>query len=553
MTANGTEGEMKPLAAAQQRELVMPAPERTRIFFPCNREDALLLLAGLCFSVGFPDEGVQLAIKSGQVAFIEDGLRRTEATLLEAGRSERYPVLVEVAPDLNLSARHIVSFADIVSLVFRSQEEADAFRFRPVDEFDPESLVWQVEPKCFGLEGPARFELVEQRDAEAIRIGHLVDRIVAGINCMVALAEVHPACLPAVGRFLSSPASASEFNIAGAVAALMPSADTDSSPVASAVVQAFAQADDASPRKLIDALARRFTESGADDGRLTAEVEEKWVQVARDVAASRTTLNGDLLSDEKSVLLRAALLALQADGPDTLRTFLSAKKPAGVKVSSAAAFLVGLKQGLINGSWRQKGQHAKQLSSIARALLDSFSQVGGEGVAQVISVTSADTDRSIRFSLSMAGCQLIEWEEERAPDPVDSAWRADFERLGYQVVGKGDAEHSWLVAFPGDQRIEVVHCSAGGTRFPMLRFRLASDRKPRRAKEVATNFERGGRLWYPRVDENKQRLLCCELPALPDMADLGLLGDALREAVDLCCLPATPARPRKKPARLPAD
>ncbi|MNY67433.1 hypothetical protein D3C86_2050200 [compost metagenome] len=87
----------------------------------------------------------------------------------------------------------------------------------------------------------------------------------------------------------------------------------------------------------------------------------------------------------------------------------------------------------------------------------------------------------------------------------------------------------------------------------MLRFRLASDRKPRRAKEVATNFERGGRLWYPRVDENKQRLLCCELPALPDMTDLGLLGDALREAVDLCCLPATPARPRKKPARLPAD
>lgn len=553
MTANGTEAEMKPLAAAQQRELEMSALGRARLFFPCNREDALVLLGGLCISDGFPDEGVRLALESGRVALVEAGLRTTEAAVLETGRSERFPVLLELDPALDPNSRHIVGYENIVRLVFRSQDEADAFRFRPVDEFDPESLAWQVEPACFGLEGPARFELVERREVGALRVGHLVDRIIDGIHCMVALTELQPACLPAVGRFLSNPASAGEFNLAGAVAALTGSADADSLPMASAVVHAFSQARDASPRELIDALAHGFAASGAADDRRGREVEERWVRVARDVAASRTTLDGDLLSDDKSVLLRAALLALQADGPDALAAFLAARKPAGVKVSSAAAFLVGLKQGLISAPWRLKGPRARQLSSASRALLESLSRTGGQDVAQVISATSTDTDEFTRFSLSIAEWQLIEWEEERAPDPVELAWREDFERLGYQVLGKGEAEHSWLVAFPGDQRIEVVHCSAGGARFPMLRFRLASDRKPRKAKEVATSFDQGGRLWYPRMDVNEQRWLCCDLPALPEIEQLGLLANALREAVDLCTLPPKPpARPRKKSPPPPA-
>ena len=67
MTANCTEGEMMRLAAAQQRVLLMADSARTRIFFPCYLEDAMILLAGLCISVGFPDEGVELAIISGEV------------------------------------------------------------------------------------------------------------------------------------------------------------------------------------------------------------------------------------------------------------------------------------------------------------------------------------------------------------------------------------------------------------------------------------------------------------------------------------------------------
>ncbi|MEJ8858645.1 hypothetical protein WKW79_29010 [Variovorax robiniae] len=553
MTANGTEAELKPLSAAQQRELEIPTPERTRRFFPCNREDALILLAGLIISDGFPDEGVRLALQSARVALVEVGLRTTEAALLEAGRSERFPILLELDPGFNPGACHIVGYADIARLVFRSQSEADAFRFRPVDEFDPESVAWQVEPACFGLEGPARFELVERRDPGNLSLGHLVDRIVAGIHCMVELTETQPACLPAVGHFLSNQANATEFNLAGAVAALTAPAEADGAAMASAVVHAFAQASDASARELIDALAHGFTASGSDDDRRGREVEEKWVRIARDVTANRAPLDGDLLSDDKSVLLRAALLALQTDGPTALAAFLTAPKPSGVMVSSAAAFLVGLKQGLINAPWRLKGPRAQQLSFIARALLESLAQNGGQAAAQVISVSSADSDHSTRFSLSMAGRPLIEWEEEKAPDPVEMAWRTDFVRLGYQVVGKGEVAHSWLIALPDDQRIEVVHCNAGGARFPMLRFRLAADRKPRKVKEVDTNFERGGRLWYPRVDASGQRLLCCDLPALPDIAQLGLLAHALSEAVELCSLPPKPvARPRKKSTKPPA-
>ncbi|MDI3383991.1 hypothetical protein ACFPPF_22060 [Xenophilus aerolatus] len=553
MTQNGTEAEEKPLAAAQQRKLDIPASERTRRFFPCNREDALVLLGGLCISDSFPDEGVRLPVASGHIALVEVGLRTTEVALLEAGRSERFPVLLELNHDIDASARHSIGYADIERLVFRSNDEADAFRLRPVDEFDPECLAWQVESACFGLEGPARFELAERRDADALRAGYLVDRIVAGIHCMVALTELQPACLPAVGRFLSNPASADAFNFAGALAALTGSGEVAGVPLVSAVVHTFAQARDASPRELIDALAQGFAASGAQDDRQRREIEERWVQIARDVAASRMVLDGDRLADDKSVLLRAALLALQADGPSALAAFLAAPKPAGLKVASAAAFLVGLKQGLINASWRLKGPHAPSLSSIAGALLEFLSQSGGEDVAQLHSVSCADTDNATRFSLSMTGCPLIEWEEEKTPDPLELDWRADFKRQGYQVVGKGETEYSWLVTLPGDQRVEVVHCSLGGARFPILRYRLEADRKPRTGKEVAMNFEGGGRLWYPRVDANKQRLLCCDLPTLPPVAELGVIVDALHEAVHLFSLPAKPAaRSRKKSLPPPA-
>src|SRR5690606_34906316 len=56
-------------------------PDAPRTFFPCNREDAPLLLGGCCISHWFADPNVRLAIDASGAALIEEGLRAEEELL----------------------------------------------------------------------------------------------------------------------------------------------------------------------------------------------------------------------------------------------------------------------------------------------------------------------------------------------------------------------------------------------------------------------------------------------------------------------------------------
>ncbi len=111
-----------------------------RLFFPCNREDALLLLGSLCISEFFPIQSIQLPVQTEGLAIISSGLRGSESQLLAAGRSERFPVLVEVKSEVVGRLPRVIGYEDIIGLKFQTQAQADDFRFRPVDEFDTETF-----------------------------------------------------------------------------------------------------------------------------------------------------------------------------------------------------------------------------------------------------------------------------------------------------------------------------------------------------------------------------------------------------------------------------
>lgn len=527
-----------------------PGSEAPRLFFPCNREDGLVLLGSLCISEFFPDAAVRLAVQADGIALVELGLRLCEEELLQAGQPERFPVLVEVRREANREAPRTVEYGHVVRLVFRTQDEADAFRFRPVDEFDTEVFECQADGACFGMEGPARFELRSADSSVAMRTGHVVDRLVAGIHCMLSLGEIQPVCRQAIGRFVAGndveSAGGGEIDLAAACRTLTDAVQDDSSRHLRAIVKAFAEADNPTPRSLIDGISRNFQSLVADDAH-AKEVESRWTEVARDVVRNKIPLNGDRLSDDKSVLLRGALLALVADGPEALSSFLDAERPSGPRVTSTAAFLVGLKQGLTNSSWKFKGRRASQLSAAAGGLLRAFAE-SRAGLERAVSLSRTEDDSTSFMRVSVGGVQLVEWraEKAKAPDALEEAWMADFKRLGYGVVGKGGSGHSWMVAFPDSRVVEVVHCAVGTARFPMLRLNFESGQKLKKAKEIASNFGKGGHLWYPRSDEAGQFFLCCELPSLPDHRDVGLILDALREAIELCLAKAKPVRKGKK-------
>lgn len=530
--------------------------ESPRLFFPCNREDGLVLLGSLCISEFFPDTTVRLAVQAEGIALIELGLRLSEEELLQAGQPERFPVLVEIKCEVNKEVPHIVEYGHVVRLVFRTQDEADAFRFRPVDEFDTEVFECKADSACFGLAGPSRFALRSADTTVAMRTGHAIDRLVAGIHCMLLLGEMQPVCRQAIGQFFAGDdverTNGCEIAMASACRALTNAMPDDSSRHLRAIVNAFAEADNPTPRSLIDGISRNFMSLVADDAS-SKEVEYRWTEVARDVVRNRITLNGDRLSDDKSMLLRGALLAVVADGPEALSSFLDAEMPSGPRVTSIAAFLVGLKLGLTNSSWKFKGRKAYQLSAVSGELLRVLtkSRAGLEGS---VSLSRTEDDNWSFVRMSIGDVQLADWRTERTSghDTIEEAWRADFKQLGYEIVAKGRSEHAWIVAFPGAPLIEVKHCAVGNARFPMLRRYFETGQKLKKTKEIASSFSKGGHLWYPRSEDDGKYFLSCELPSLPDLDSVGLIFGALTEAVDLCLVKEKPVKKRKKASTIPS-
>lgn len=548
---------------AQASDAQQPAAGLTaghRSFFPCNREDALLLLGGLCISHWFPEKTVRLPVDDSGVVVVSHGLRDEEGVLICGAASERFPLLVEIVGDPDATSPRIIRLVDVLRLVFRSRDEADAFRYRPVEEFDPVDLAWSVEPALFGLPGAPRFRLRDPEDSSAVGIGRLADRIVAAVFTLVAVGDRHQASREPILGFIRGSGHDTVPpgpDLQTLLRHLSQGLHQAVPQLVDAVLAAFAGSAGRSPREIIESMGREFSALAKPEDR-TGEVAGRWLDVARDVGRGRIELNGDLLSDEKSILLRAALLGAFAVDAGALLTFLKAEKPAGLRVAATASFLVGLKVGVIGASWDSKRRLEDKLSAATAALLRAWPAVAS-GSPPIVGAVERRGDGENVHVLSVGDVVIAEWKSPRAVevDPIEQAWLEQMARAGYEVVRPGATPRSWQVRMPSAERtVEVLHAEAGTPlrRFPVLRFHFAEGEKLRKGKDIAASFESGGRLWSARQDPTRGWFLSCEVPSLPVGDDMKLVADALEAAVQLCIAPAkAPRKARPKAAAAKAS
>jgi len=519
-----------------------------RLFFPCNREDALILLGGLGVSEFYLGFNVALALQVDGIALLEDGLRLSEEVLLNAGRSENFPVLVEVCSSTMFKAPRFIEHDKIIGLCFRSQSEADDFRLRPVDEFDTETYVCRVDPGLFGMEGAARFTI--RSESDALPVGQVADRLAAGVHCVLSLGNVRAECRNAILSFLSRLSGGEEFESLDFAIAFMASIEPPATSSVlfkrqAAVISAFLNADDISPRGLMETLQSKLVSisQGSDT---SEERDRRWGEVADAVISNRVALTGELLSDDKSILLRGALLALVVDSVESLSVFLDAEKPSGPNVTTLAAFLVGLKQGVTNTSWKYKKDVPQQISFlikfIVRALVKS-----PPAMERLFTRLEEASGTAPMVSIVADGHTLAKWAEERAHvlDEVALAWLEDFESHGFEVVGRGRESHSWVIRLSEEHLVEVVHSQSGDSRFPSFRFYLDTDRPLKKLKDLNAIQSGGAKFWYLGKEEEGGRFLFCDLPSLPDPVGAELISRMLVEALELYLVPKKSPRRKK--------
>lgn len=521
------------------------------LFLPCNREDALLLLGSLCISEFFPDSTVRLALQPEGIALVEQGLRSSEENLINGGQAERFPVLIEVGNHIQHRSPRVVTYGDIRGLVFRTQSDAEDFRFRPVDEFDTETFSCRAEESVFGLLGDARFSIRDVQDQSRLNSGRIADRLAAGVHCLLAVGHARPDCRVVIADFLSRKPKnqlSSEGVDFAAVADIL--LDTQSkisfSKHQRAIVSAFASFDGTSARALIERVANNFlTIPGGENN--SERIESRWVEIAGEVLKSRIALNGDHLADDKSVLLRGALLGLVADKIDSLYSFLDAENPSGPRVTATAAFFVGLKQGILNLSWQEKKANLESLSLLASLLIGGIAN-SPDKLAAMISVSQCETETMATLSISAGSLKLADWNvpQQVPPDDLSQLWIDEFKLFGYEMLGQGRSKYSWRLRLSPGHEVEMKHTECGGHRFPVLRFYIENGRKLRKPKELIELSRCGGMFWYPGEDEEGVAVLSCDLLVLPEDPWRELIVASLEGALDTFLLPAKAQRQSRK-------
>ncbi len=500
-------------------------------FFPCNREDAILLLGGLCIPTGFPGDKLRLAICDGRPARLPDGLREEEAILLNGGNPVCFPVLLELGEETG-NDTGTIRYPDIRKLVFRTQEEANAFIFRPFDEFDPSEMAHDVMPERFGLPGAPRFTLRENgSDAHA----RLADRVAAGIHYVLVLAERFPACMNAAITFLGGgPGNngADTASVRALIAALSNDGQSGDSRAGRIIAASFLKMDLPSPPEMLDCLDEEFAMHESDDPEIHTK-ESRWLHILHEVVANRRMLSKEILGDEGAVLYRGALLATMTDTPEAIGSFLSQDSLAGPRVCCMAAFLTGLKTGVIGMPWRLKKRQTERLAGLLdRLLTPPFSTVletenVRQGDKQYTTVRCGNTPL-----LSLEATTESE-DGELQPDRL-----SDDEQTITSSTGQ------WL-DLDDDFRVEVRMNESAGFAFPTLFWSIPKTRSPIRQTDIRAFHECGGKLWYLRHNENGQ-WLACDLPSPPRPEHLPMLAACLKQAICDCLKPEKKKKPASK-------
>ncbi|WP_145979473.1 hypothetical protein [Ramlibacter tataouinensis] len=503
------------------------------VLLPCNRESALLVLGSLCASDAISAE-TDLPIDQGRIAVVSDGLREEEAQALAAGDPRRFSVLLQFpsgAIEKTSSGTWLIPTCELQRVLFASQKEADDFRYRAVDEVNTESLDYEIKPRLFGLPGGARFSVQRTKPTRATV---LADRIAAGVHYAIRLAEVHSGTRQAAIDFFSDVSGSAKGQDrptfqSSCVSLLSPAAASD---VLHHVLIAFTSGDSAA--EIIKAIASTPSEDRAF---------RRWSEVAQGVLQSRVELSRDQLSDEGSIVLRGALLGLTAETPDAVGKFLESDRPAGPHVSMFAAFLAGLRKGVLNLSWAEK-QQAPQLSRLTTAFL--LKAVEKPADLSFCAAAQADPSENRRVRITVSGIQLAEWSLPELPVATTSPHIAEaLEREGYQVLGMGRMPKSVLLSLSGTS-VELQLPVEDGDGFCTLKVYLDPVRKIRKKSDIVEAFSAGGMLWYPGPLDAEEKFLFCDLVSLPRSPDGPVLASKLKAALDAFL---TPEKQKRSPAK----
>lgn len=532
--------------AAAQQDLI----PGQRVFFPCNREDALLFLGSLFVSPGFPLNGVRLPVDGDGIALLTEALRQTEADMLCAGRPERFTLLVEVVPRAGQKGPRTVAFRDIIRLVFRTAQDADDFRFRPVEEYDVEAIGFTIEPALFGAAGAARFTLRADLDDSDDRLGSIADRYVAGVHAAISIGETVETTRECVRGFFDSVDAGPLDSLTARQAAT--ALGIAGSPVEltrrqRAIVQAFADFEGQGADELIEGVSGRLSKDTAAEADRNAE--RKWETTVRGAVRGSIELDGSQLSDEGSRSLRAAMLAVIVDKPAALVAFINGASPAGTSVVVLASFLSGLKQGVLQTPWRRKAREAGWLSLMLRIVNEG--RPGAPWADQLVSIQSDETTAPATEVVSVAGHRITAWPAtpRGAGDEVTRRWFEAFASAGYKVVGPGISPNSWKVTLSDEYNVEISFGDCGTIPFPILRYDLDRSRKFRKINEVRAVLERETVFWR-KGSSGDREFLYCDLPSLPTGDGRTVVTEKLGEALAMSTHVAkSPKRRAKRPRK----
>jgi len=514
-----------------------------RYFFPCNREDALLLLGGLCVSEFFPDRSVHLALTTAGPALLEDGLREAEEMLLTGGNPARFPVLLEIDRNDEQAIPNTIQYGEIKRIVFRTQPEADAFRHRPVDEFNPQALPYQIEAEKFGKEGDPRFFLRTSVDEHQVLVGNIADRFIAGIHFLLLLGEKHNECQAEITRFLTKPRTQASdndtYNLNTAWLTLEKSLHTSKhTSYQDALTAGFSTTEYPPSQGTVLRHVSEMMLKVVGNDEFDKNIITRWIDIAEKVLKNLVVLDGSLLSDNKSVLLRGALLALMTDDINALSAFLNTDNPAGVKVSSVAAFLSGLKQGVMSIPWEIKKSRASQMSFlIANAIHEMSSHSDPErefGIKRLVNPDNTEVE-----DLVFNDVRLTSWPVTTTEEQVDETdLREKLSVRGLQVVGPGKVKDSWIIKTENNVQIEIIKTGLNKRIFPSLRFYLDKGQKFINLTNQKKIFQAGGKFWHPgeekETGKKKEFFLYCDLINIPDQDEMIILTEQLIDIVDKC-------------------
>lgn len=520
-----------------------------RLFFPTNREDILLQLSSLAISRDFPNGLTAVPVQDDALALLPDGLRTDEITLLQGGRAGRFPVLVELREWVH-GERIALGINEVGALCFRSQSDADDFRFRPVDELNTEEMTCRVDPALFDLPGAARFRNRPQESPELEERGRFSDRIAGGVCTVLELGAIQPTCWHDIAELLCrsrDAAPSNEVTLTRALASGFSPASNGGQ--ADAVLRAFiAHVASDSSSSLVGQVHAHLTDGSEDGGQLRKA--ERWLDMARAVLQNRARMDEELLSDEGSIALRAALLASVVDDVRALIPFMHASRPAGRKVIVTAAFLIGLRTGVTDMPWAMKRARLDILSPLIVAIQGAVPEAR-ESVGRAFEIDPDETPVGVVLRLLWNDHEVASWQPAEAearlprqcgggdaspfPEP-QPAMQADATgsagaTISHDSTAPENTASNSIRGFDG-RLIELLLSEPPRQSGVTLRCALSDTDRLRKPKEILEAACTRGLLWRVGVNAEGVAALYADLPKWPDDSLLAELNGALEQALD---------------------